>query len=174
MRDKAVLIAIIVVVALAISIISLPEAAGALLIVVVGSGFLLAIFGRYTDHTDFIVKVFFWGLFVRLVFGIFVHIYDLRSFFGGDAITYDFNGNVLINYWYSGVKPLAYEFERATKVSGSGWGMNYLIGGLYSILGRNILAAQSFCAVVGAVIPLKIGITLRKEEGESLAGEMAG
>ena len=31
-----------------------------------------------------------------------------------------------------------------------GWGMYYMVGGLYALVGRNILAAQSLCAVVGA------------------------
>ena len=38
----------------------------------------------------------------------------------------------------------------AMVTSGPGWGMNYLVGGIYSVLGKNMFAAQSFCAVFGA------------------------
>ncbi|HMS42221.1 MAG TPA: glycosyltransferase family 39 protein, partial [Pyrinomonadaceae bacterium] len=34
--------------------------------------------------------------------------------------------------------------------SGPGWGMNYLVAIIYFITGQNILAAQFFCAVIGA------------------------
>ncbi|MEK7857015.1 MAG: glycosyltransferase family 39 protein, partial [Acidobacteriota bacterium] len=33
---------------------------------------------------------------------------------------------------------------------GPGWGMNYLVAGIYYLIGKNIFAAQSFCAVFGA------------------------
>src|SRR6185369_5996283 len=84
----------------------------------------------------------------RLGFGIFVHTFDLRGFFGGDAETYDFRGFMLMQSWYDqmAVNP---RFLANTK-SSPGWGMYYIVGALYSLTGRNIFAAQSLCGVVGA------------------------
>lgn len=140
----------LIVVILGIIAVNVPEAAGAILVILLLSIISLAVFRSYTTETGFVTNVFLVGLALRLAFGLFVHIYDLRDFFGGDALTYDFRGNILREAWLSfgSVTPDGYAVASST--SGSGWGMNYLVGFIYLALGRNILAAQSFCAVIGA------------------------
>ena len=94
--------------------------------------------------------MFLIALAIRLTFGIFVHVFDLRSFFGGDAFTYDAGGSHIADYWW-GIPVPNDDFTRRTmSASTPGWGMNYIVGVLYLLIGRNILAAQSFCAVFGA------------------------
>lgn len=116
---------------------------------------LLAIAGlQRIDSFDsnFLINIFLIALLPRLVFGFFVHFYDLREFFGGDALTYDFNGNYIAEIWKGNiVSGNDWLSRRATQMSGSGWGMNYLTGIIYLILGKNIYAAQSVCAVIGAI-----------------------
>lgn len=145
-----VFIAGLIVVILGIAAVNVPDAAGAILVILLLSIISLAVFRSYTAETTFVTNVFLVGLALRLAFGLFVHIYDYRDFFGGDALTYDFRGNILREAWlgYADANPQAYAMASST--AGSGWGMNYLVGFIYLLLGRNILAAQSFCAVIGA------------------------
>ena len=85
-----------------------------------------------------------------MAFGIFIHVFDLREFFGGDARAYDMYGAVLMDTWLGHAQlgeGLTYQIDPR---SGAGWGMYYLTGFIYTLLGRNIFAAQSFCAVIGA------------------------
>lgn len=103
-----------------------------------------------TNESNFLIKVFLWALLCRLIFGLFIHVFDLRTFFGGDALTYDFNGSQIAAIWSGQTIADNFYTQNATKMSGSGWGMNYLTGIIYYIFGRNIYTAQSFCAVVGA------------------------
>jgi 4-amino-4-deoxy-L-arabinose transferase-like glycosyltransferase len=129
-------------------VVAFPQGASALLVVLIPSLIALGIFRHYTEEKDFITKIFLSALLVRLVFGIFVHVFDLREFFGGDAGLYDSNGALLMEQWIgqtSYLDPVAEAFFRVP-----GWGMFYVVGAIYTAVGRNILAAQSFCGVVGA------------------------
>lgn len=110
----------------------------------------LAIFRRYTEEKTFITKLFLFALALRLLCGAFIHVFDLRDFFGSDSLFYDKNGELLVNLWYGQAIEDSPSVIRATSLSIPGWGMNYFVGGLYLLIGRNILAAQSLCAVFGA------------------------
>ena len=105
---------------------------------------------RATEESRFLVQVFLVALIARMVFGLFLHIFDLREFFGGDALTYDFLGQRILEIWFGEIQgndPLS---QRAIGTGTPGWGMNYLTALIYLVTGRNILAAQAFCAVMGA------------------------
>jgi 4-amino-4-deoxy-L-arabinose transferase-like glycosyltransferase len=121
-----------------------------ILVIAVFSFVFVEIFRRYSDEKEFVTWIFLGALAARLGFGLFVHTYDLREFFGGDANTYDFRGWMLASQWVGDALILKPEVQLALQARGSGWGMNYLVAIIYSIIGRNILAAQSFCAVIGA------------------------
>ena len=103
------------------------------------------------EDTDFLIQLFLLALVTRLTFGLLLHIFNLREFFGGDAITYDIAGWQLVEVWFGyPVNPDNFIYQKIDR-SPSGWGMYYLVGAIYAITSRNILAAQSFCAVIGAV-----------------------
>ena len=133
-----------------IMMIGFPDESSTLMVVLVTSGVVLYLFRRYSDEKDLITILFVGALVVRLAFGIFLHVYDLRIFFGGDSITYHLLGGVISDYWLGLVDPRETAYQYATMTSRPGWGMNYLVAGIYMITGKNILAAQSFCAVIGA------------------------
>lgn len=139
-------------VALAILVVASPDVATAFMAVVVTAIIALTVFRYFADEVDkdFITKVFFGALALRLGFGVFIEVFDLQNFFAGDAGTYDYIGNRLMEIW-TGV-PVAKDVmtQRALSTSGAGWGMNYFVGAIYLIIGRNMLAAQSICAVIGA------------------------
>ena len=148
--DKFLVLAVIVAVVLFVTLLVFPEGGAAILVVLIPSLLTIALARRFTDDKQFVTKIFVLALFIRLAFGIFVHWFDLRSFFGGDALTYDYNGYLLWQSWIGNILSSDALVQRAASVGGPGWGMNYLVGGLYFVIGRNIFAAQSFCAVVGA------------------------
>lgn len=151
MLDRFLVTALIVIAALGIVTIAFPEAGVAVLVVVLLSAAALYSFHRFSaEEKEFVTKLFLVALAARLAFGVVVHVFDLREFFSGDANTYDYRGNLLAELWAGrGSETDPVTMQTAT-TSGPGWGMYYLVGVLYTIFGRNILAAQSFCAVFGA------------------------
>ncbi|MBC7899629.1 MAG: glycosyltransferase family 39 protein [Saprospiraceae bacterium] len=150
MQTKYLIAACLIVVILGLLTALYPETGASILIVAALSVLAISVFRRFTDDKDFVTSIFLIALVVRLIFGLFVHIYDLREFFGGDALTYDYNGSNLAAYWWGTIGINDPVMDKVMRMSSSGWGMYYLVAAIYSIFGKNILAAQSFCAVVGA------------------------
>ena len=150
MRDRYFIAACLIVVTLGMVTVAFPEGAASILVVLGLSTFALLAFRRFSAEREFLTTIFLAALLVRLAFGIFIHIFELREFFGGDATTYDFRGWRLVEYWTGQVTSDDLVVQQAWSTAGPGWGMNYLVAGLYYVLGRNIFAAQSFCAVFGA------------------------
>lgn len=130
-----------------------PDEASSLLVVLISATTALFIFRHFTEEKDFITNLFLSALVVRLAFGMFVHVYDLRDFFGGDAVSYDIYGAAIRDYWFGLIDSRDVLYQRATLTGRPGWGIHYLVAAIYSIAGKNILAAQSFCGVVGAATP---------------------
>ncbi len=150
MRNRFILLGCVLVIALGVIAVPFPEGALGIALVFVMAGPLLMAFRHFTDQKEFITTTFLVALALRMGFGIFVHVFDLRSFFGGDALAYDQNGAAMVEIWLGrnvASDVLLYQNDPA---SGAAWGMNYLTGAIYMLLGRNIFAAQSFCAVIGA------------------------
>ena len=150
MRNRFLLLACVLVIAMGSIAVPFPDGAIAVLVVAILSAIAIIIFRRYTEEKEFITTVFLVALAARMAFGIFIHVFDLREFFGGDARAYDMYGAVLMDTWLGHAQlgeGLTYQIDPR---SGAGWGMYYLTGFIYTLLGRNIFAAQSFCAVIGA------------------------
>lgn len=132
------------------SITAFPEGAvAAILILVCSTVVIIAINKIFEEDNQLLIQIFLAALLVRLLFGFIVHIFDLREFFGGDANTYDTLGFRLVEIWSGQSFGIDSSSQQMASMS-SGWGMNYLTGVIYLFTGRNILAAQSFCAVIGA------------------------
>ncbi|MBA3634388.1 MAG: glycosyltransferase family 39 protein [Acidobacteria bacterium] len=139
--------------ALVIVLVAFPEGATAVLVLTACSVIAVAIIRHSTEDDGFLQRIFIIGLLLRIAFGTIIHVFDLRDFLGSDALLYDELGSRLAGVWAGNILPNAdYLTQRATEMTGPGWGMNYVVGFIYSIVGRNILAAQFFCAVIGAAI----------------------
>lgn len=139
----------------------IPDAVGALVIIVVLSLALLGLLRPNTNDPIFVTKIFFASLGLRLFFGGLVYVFDAMQYFGGDALTYDYKGSLIVDYWHGLVPANTPELARAMTTNGPGWGMNYLVAGVYYFFGKNFLAAQTFAAVVGAAVaPLVYVCTL--------------
>lgn len=150
MRNWYFTAAFLIIVTFGIMAAAFPEGAAALLVVLSLSIIAVIIFRKFTAEKGFVTTIFLGALLARLAVGIIIHIFELREFVAGDAITYDQNGSRLVEYWTGQIASDDLAARRAWSTTGPGWGMNYLVGFLYLVLGKNIFAAQSFCAVFGA------------------------
>lgn len=108
------------------------------------------IYKKLPDN-EFIIRFFFIALLVRLSLGIFIHFFDFYDFFAGDALTYDFLGNRLLEIFNGTVPTNDFFSQRALNME-TGWGMNYFVAGIYLITGQSIFTAQSVSALIGASI----------------------
>ncbi|HEY0077677.1 MAG TPA: glycosyltransferase family 39 protein, partial [Pyrinomonadaceae bacterium] len=93
----------------------------------------------------FLLQVFLAALLMRLIIGTAIFFFSLQNFFGGDAITYDVLGQWAINIWEG-----KDTYENTLARYDVAWGMPYLVGVIYWVLGRNMLAVQFFNAILGA------------------------
>jgi len=127
-----------------------PDSPAGILMLVLGSAVVVSIIRHYHRENSFLIQVFILALIVRVLFGTIVHVFELRDFFGSDALAYDANGLRLVELWLGTASPSDFLSQIASSTSRPGWGINYLTGFIYFIIGQNILAAQFFCAVIGA------------------------
>lgn len=136
--------------ALAIIILAFPEGVIAVLVTALLSVLVVVLIRQNSEERDFLIRIFLVALLARLAFGILIHVFNLREFFGGDAISYDLMGQRLVEIWFYNAPTDNWFSQRAMSTGTPGWGMNYLVATLYTMTGQNILAAQSLCAVIGA------------------------
>ncbi|CAN5486757.1 hypothetical protein BH10ACI2_BH10ACI2_19430 [soil metagenome] len=153
MQHRFLLPGCVVVIALAVSAVTFPDGAVGIGMVFSLSSLAIFILRRYTDEKEFITNIFLLGLALRMGFGVIIYIFDLQSFFGGDFVAYDTNGMALSEFWLGHNDLTQTLLDYNNPISGAGWGMNYLTGVIYFVLGHNLFAAQSFCAVIGASTP---------------------
>ena len=106
---------------------------------------------KYAEEKIFLSNVFMIALLLRLALGAVIEVFKLRDVFGPDALTYDGIGQRLTEIWMGYNVPNDFFTYVARSPGSSGWGMNYLVGGLYFVFGRSMYIAQSFCAVIGAM-----------------------
>jgi len=111
----------------------------------------------YKQETDglFLLRLFITALLVRMVLGTAIFAFKGQDFFGGDALTYDSIGFAQALGW-GGDKDFLAIAHKSTRGLGSGWGMVYLVGAIYGILGRNMLAVQLVNSVLGAATAVLI------------------
>jgi hypothetical protein len=150
MLDKIIATLLLATAGLIIVQIGIPD--GIIVVVAIGalSTGLAILFQRFTGQQQFITRLFLLGLAARLLFGVFIHSLSLREFFGGDANIYDHHGSQWVDVWLGLAAPSQELLYYNNPASGAGWGMNYLVAGIYWTFGKNIFLAQSFCGMIGA------------------------
>jgi len=109
----------------------------------------------------FLLRLFVAGLLVRIAIGTMIFVFHQQTFFGGDALTYDFFGYALLKTW-EGDKAYQWLVDLFSGNGGSsGWGMLYMVAVIYKIVGQNMLATQYVNSVLGAATaPLAYMIAL--------------
>jgi hypothetical protein len=139
-------------IAIGISMVAIDVQEGALTILLAAALSLAAVLliRRFEDESDFLIHIYLAALGCRLLFGLILHTYDLRDFAGPDSLAYDQMGIAVSEFWRGMPVTNNIDVSLALSLRGPGWGMNYLMGGIYFITGPSILAAQSFCATIGA------------------------
>ncbi len=126
------------------------DAAGALTVCVLLSIPVAVLLWRNKVEGQFLLQVFVAALLVRVLVGAVINVFELQEFFGGDALTYDFYGFALVkswggdHYYQSNLNIFFGEYGQ------SAWGMVYMVGAIYRVIGRNMLAIQFTNAVFGA------------------------
>lgn len=105
---------------------------------------------RLREHGQFLLRIFAAGLVLRMMVAGGIFLFSGQEFFGGDALHYDFLGYAQVQAW-AGDGFYKWEIANYMRNDAAAWGMNYLVGVLYLILGRNMLAVQFFNAVLGAL-----------------------
>jgi hypothetical protein len=130
----------------------IPRYGGSALLfcIVVALGFAYVI-GKAGSDRRYLLQLFVAGLLVRIIVGALIFAFELQSFFGGDAITYDYLGFELLQ-WYRGLAEIVETDETVV------WGMPYLVAGIYAVVGRNMLAVQFFNAICGAAAAIVVYI----------------
>src|SRR5688500_13013102 len=127
-----------------------PEGAVAVLVVLIVSFPVLYIIRNYSEDQECLTNIFLIALLARLAFGLIIQLFAIKMLIAEDSTTYNVVGWRLVEIWQGLPVPNDEITFRANNTSGPGWGMFYLTAGIYYICGRSILAAQSFCAVIGA------------------------
>lgn len=141
------------IIAIGVIIIAYPAGPPAVLFGSVCAAIALILINNYFEGEEkiFLRRIFLIGLFLRVILATLTYVFELQDFFGGDSKTYDNAGYALYNLWFKGIEQANQSGLRfASQTAGSGWGMSYLVAGIYSIVGRNPLATQLFNSVLGA------------------------
>jgi hypothetical protein len=143
-------ISIVGLVLVAATFLTLEGGTAALLLTALFALIAIWIFRVFSDQKSFITGLFLLALLLRLAFGLIVHMFDLRDFFGGDANTYDYFGNEVYLRWINAAHTSDPIVQLQLDNPSPGWGIHYVVAAIYYFVGRNILAAQCFCGVIGA------------------------
>ncbi len=148
--DK-ILIILCALLGLSMIILAFPDGAISVLLILFFSLPAIFLIRRYSDEKKFLVNLFLVALLARIGLGLFIHIFDLRSVIGPDAVLFDIWGQRLAEIWQGLPVPDDESTRRAISTTTPGWGINYLVGAIYFTFGQSTLIAQSFCGFVGAL-----------------------
>ena len=140
-------------------------------------GTFVALIGGYYAYKQgangkFLLGLFIAALLVRMILGTAIFVFNGQMFFGGDALTYDYNGWAQLQGWFGDQysRSIANQFiER-----GSGAGMVYLVSAIYAIVGRNMLAVQLVNSVFGALTAVIIFLCAHHVFKNVRVGRLAG
>ena len=128
------------------------DSSKALLLCAIIAGALTLMLSQNKLDGSFLVRLFLGALLFRILIAAFVFGLSLQGFFGADAYTYDSLGISLIKSWDGSMYDAGLVLRFTGKgLTGSGWGMIYLVGAIYSIIGRNMFAVQLVNAIFGAL-----------------------
>ncbi len=131
------------------------EGPGALAMCVLTSLPTLIILARAPEQRTFLMRLFLIAVIVRITLAMVIFVGHMEEFFGGDANTYDIFGQSLVASWHGDT----YHTDRFFGFMNSGasaWGMLYLVGGVYEVIGRNMLAIQLINASIGAATAIVV------------------
>jgi hypothetical protein len=109
------------------------------------SGWVMKLKIKDQETLTFLMNVLLASFIIRVLLASLIYGFGLEGSFGPDASTYDFFGDALANYWWGLGPPLE------LSVKSIGWGMPYIVGSVYFVVGKNPLAIQIISCLLGAV-----------------------
>src|SRR5712691_8771487 len=130
--------------------VTIYDCARALLFCFALSAIAAILIRRIQNHGSYLLNLFALALLLRIAIGTVIFVFKGQDFFGGDAWTYDYFGAQQLAAWDGNRSAQFVVDSFLGRGLGSGWGMVYLVAGVYGILGRNMLAIQFFNSVLGA------------------------
>jgi len=147
---KSLLAAAPLVLGVAIALLLPEHGAAAVLVCTVLSlpACLLLVRGGGADRY-FLLRIFAAGLLARVLVGTAIFSSGLQQFFGGDAMVYDELGHALAQVWRGQLHESLFMAEGGRFMTRD-MGMPYVVGAIYYVTGRNMLAVQFASAVLGA------------------------
>ncbi len=148
--DK-ILIILCALLGLSMIILAFPDGAISVLLILFFSLPAIFLIRLYSDEKKLLVNLFLVALLARIGLGLFIHIFDLMSVIGPDAVAFDIWGQRLSEIWQGLPVPDDEDTFRANNTTAPGWGINYLVGAIYFIFGQSTFVAQSFCGFIGAL-----------------------
>lgn len=104
------------------------------------------VISRLETDREFLLRIFILALLARMLVSALIFSFNLQEFFGGDAFTYDALGQGMLKVWRGEWTYHSLEWAG----NGGSWGMNYMVGAIYWLIDRNMLAVQLVNAVIGA------------------------
>jgi hypothetical protein len=138
------------------------DSARALLLCAIMSFVVMAYISKDAEDRTFLTRLFVCALLLRVFLAAAVFVTNTQQFFGGDAYTYDEVGYSMLKTWEG---DLSFRSRvllfTGTGLSGSGWGMAYLVGAVYAVIGRNMFAVQLVNAVMGAATAPVVSLIAR-------------
>ena len=127
----------------------IPRDGAPAVILCVAAAMCAALLIRRSCEDGLILRVFVAALLFRVAIATIIYVFEMHEYFGGDALTYDDIGSMLVQHWRGEISDDIYQLLVAPRV-GTNWGMSYLTALIYGVTGRNMLAVQFFNSVVGA------------------------
>lgn len=139
-------------VAFSISAVAFPEGAISVLFCSILSAIIILILKKaFEENSVFLINLFLAALLCRIILATVIYMLDWQGLFGGgDAGSFDIAGYRLALWWAGEIASISYGVDKARSLTNPGWGMNYLVGAIYYVIGRNSLFVQFFSCVVGA------------------------
>lgn len=128
---------------------------------------------RIEDDRVFLLRLFVMALYVRMIVATMIFTFRLQGFFGGDAFQYDLFGFAVLKSWGGDSYYTALADYFMNTDSGGGWGMLYMVAGIYGMVGRNMLAVQFFNSVLGAATAPVIYMCSRRIFGNMRVARVA-
>lgn len=100
---------------------------------------------RVLDEQNFLTNIFVAALLVRVLLAVLIYGLELQQYFGPDALYYNDVGKQIADFWWGQSNIFPDVMSNA-----SGWGMFYIVGGIYFVSEQNPLAVQLIESVLGA------------------------
>jgi len=125
------------------------EAPGALAFCALVSAPTIILLARSGKERTFLLRLFLIAVLIRIILATIIFTGHMEDFFGGDATTYDTYGQSLVQAWHGDAYHASF-YSGFVRSGVGAWGMLYLVGGVYELIGTNMLAIQLINASIGA------------------------